>query len=43
MDTPDKTVIEWSRLAGIHKATIAGRLNAGWPDEDAVTIQPRGA
>lgn len=30
------TISEWSRLTGINKVTIKDRLNAGWPDNEAL-------
>lgn len=30
------TISEWSRLTGINKGTIKDRLNAGWPDNEAL-------
>lgn len=36
-DGKNLTIIEWSEITGIHKATIRRRIGAGWTPEEALT------
>ena len=36
-----KTLAEWGRALGVHRATIRCRLKRGWPPTRAVTENPR--
>ena len=40
VDEESHTMAEWSRISGIHYNTIQRRLANGWPEEDAVTLEP---
>lgn len=33
-----KTISEWSRISGVHKATITNRLHAGWKPEHIMSL-----
>jgi hypothetical protein len=35
-----QTLSDWAHETGIHKHTIRGRLNRGWPVEKALTVAP---
>lgn len=35
------TIPEWSEITGVKAATIRARLKQGWPEEKAVTKEPR--
>ena len=39
-DGKTQTVAQWAREKGIHKTTLLGRLDWGWPIEDALTWKP---
>jgi len=39
-DGKTQTVAQWAREKGIHKTTLRGRLEWGWPIEDALTWKP---